>query len=646
MRKKPGRLGVVFLVITALAASPLLWGQISLAQSRSWVAPRSELARPIFQAGNESEPNDTLADADPIAIAEVLTGQIPFSDPNDVDFFELSTEIGRQYEVTLNETPASADYQLNIQLLDSNGDFVEEDDTGLSSGEAVLDWTASQTIYYFRISGVTIDDDADYGISVKRLSTTPTSTPTPGGTLWDECEMNDTLDGTWTGGPPGGPCPISVGERKSYLNFVRYGGYEPPDIDTFSVWSPGGPGHRFRLTTEVEPGVYTDVTIYDPSGAEITGLTDLDAGSGSIIEWSTAVEGIYKIKIENREPLPHDSDETYDLIITDISPTPTPTLTSTPTPGPVTGTPTPTPIRGADRFEPNYDFEHATLIGLDVVYDNLNFVPWGGFGEDNDFFRLWVRSGVLYTCETFDLAPATNTNMIFYSAPSFDAGFAGNNDVIPFDPNDPYRSRITFFSTFDGYLYILLGQVGEITPEEGQDLSYKLNCRISMPGTATATPTLPPSPTPRPSDTPWPSSTPAPGETPRPTDTPWPTLTPTPTPQRLTIRPLTTPTPPPAMASPTPTPAPGLYTVELLLYYDQNEDGQPGAGEGIAAVSAQIYDVVTGELLAQGYTDDTGYLRFTVSSARGMRLSVPFFEFNQVIAAADTRIQVRVLPRP
>jgi hypothetical protein len=100
------------------------------------------------------------------------------------------------------------------------------------------------------------------------------------------------------------------------------------------------------------------------------------------------------------------------------------------------------------------------------------------------------------------------------------------------------------------------------------------------------------------------------------------------------------------MVPPTSTPAPGYYTVELLLYYDQNEDRQPGAGEGIAAVSAQLYDVVTGELLAQGYTDDTGYLRFSVSTSRGMRLSVPFFDFSQIIAAADTAVQVRILPRP
>ncbi len=643
MRKKSERLRLCILIIMGLL---LLLGPVSLAQPLPPAVGRSGLARPIFQAGDETEPNDTLGQADLIAVAETLIGQVPLSDPNDVDFFELTTEVGRRYEVTLNETPASADYQLNLQLLDTNGDFVDEGDTGLSSGEAVLEWTALQTTYYFRVSGVTVDEDANYGITVIRFQAVPSATPTPGGALWDDCEVNDTLDGDWTGGPPGGPCPISVGERVSDLNFVRYGGWEPPDVDTFWVWSPGGPGHRFRLTTEVDPGVYTEVTIYDPSGSAITGLTDMDPGSGTIIEWSTAVEGIYKIKIENQEPLPHDADETYDLIVTDISPTPTPTLTPTPTPGGELDTATPTPVRGADRFEPNFDFDHATLIGLDVVYDNLNFVPWGGFGEDNDFFRLWVRSGVLYTCETFDLAPAANTNMIFYSAPNFDAGFAGNDDVVPFDPNDPYRSRITFFSTFDGYLYILIGQVGEVTPVEGQDLSYKFNCRVSMPGTATATPTLPPTETPFPSATPWPTSTPAPGETPRPTNTPVPTLTPSPTPQRLTIRPLTTPTPPPAAAPPSPTPAPGYYTVELLLYYDQNEDHQPGAGEGIAAVSAQLYDVVTGELLAQGYTDDTGYLRFSVSTTRGMRLSVPFFDFSQIIAAADTAVQVRILPRP
>ena len=137
------------------------------------------------------------------------------------------------------------------------------------------------------------------------------------------------------------------------------------------------------------------------------------------------------------------------------------------------------------------------------------------------------------------------------------------------------------------------------------------------------------------------ATTEAPKAQPTPTATPTraesPVATPTPESQELSIRPLTTPTPPA-------TPPARFVPMSLLVYYDANDDGQPGAGEGITGISAQAYEVATNELLAQGYTDAQGSLEFTVSAQGPVRISIPFLGFNHLVTGAEANVQVRVPP--
>ncbi|RLF33275.1 MAG: hypothetical protein DRN08_05630 [Thermoplasmata archaeon] len=83
------------------------------------------------------------------------------------------------------------------------------------------------------------------------------------------------------------------------------------------------------------------------------------------------------------------------------------------------------------------------------------------------------------------------------------------------------------------------------------------------------------------------------------------------------------------------------------MYYDGNNDFQPGAGEGISGISAQAYDATTNRLLAQGFTDDRGNLEFTVAAQGPVRVSVPFFGFTQLVAASDegASLYLRVPPQ-
>ena len=602
-------------------------------------------AAPLWQ-GSETEPNDTPAQANTILVNERLVGQIPLANSADKDFFVLTTEVGRDYEVRLDESPVSTSFRLDLSLFDGDQNLIIEDDT--TGGSGALSWTANTTTYFFSVSAADISDiDAAYEILLFRFGITPTPTSAP---AWDDCEINDSLTGSWsTTVPPGGPCPVSVGATVSGLNFVPFTGQSSPNSDYFLVSVKAG--RSYRLETTVEAGVDTVVYLFTPGAtdeSQFIAMSD-DApglGLGSRIEWSPTADGAYLIRVENREPLPHESDETYTLLVSDITPTPVPTAT----PGTPTATSPPFTIPGSpDTYEPNYDFGRATLIGLDTDYSNLNFVPWTGTEPDNDFFKLWVASGKLYTCETFGLGAATNTNMILCNGSGWEYCFAGNDDVLPFESGDPYRSRLTFFSSYNGYLYIILGQVGaeQILPEEWADLSYGLRCFIDQPATATPTPTSPFVPPPPPTATPQPTATTPVQMTS--TRSPTPpgdvTVVPSPTPMQLVVLPLTTPVPPPP-ATPVGTPIPSLYVIDLSIFYDRNGNARMDPGEGILDVLARAYDAISGDLLSIFYTDTNGIVRFTVPTKGPVRIRVPFFGFDQIVTGQNSSIQIRILPRP
>ena len=123
--------------------------------------------------------------------------------------------------------------------------------------------------------------------------------------------------------------------------------------------------------------------------------------------------------------------------------------------------------------------------------------------------------------------------------------------------------------------------------------------------TATATPTPTASPTRTPSPTLTPTATPTRTPTATPTDTPTatatPTATPSPTPTRTPTR---TPT-----ATPTLSPTPATGTLEGLVFWDWNGDGEYMPGEDPLA-GATIIVQREGVLVRQWVTDEDGEFRF------------------------------------
>ncbi|MCS7178816.1 MAG: hypothetical protein RML46_07785 [Anaerolineae bacterium] len=390
----------------------------------------------------------------------------------------------------------------------------------------------------------------------------------------------------------------------------------------------------FRLDNAVPGWTYEVSAVPDGVGNYNLGLIVYDAAQTPILTDTNTLDGnsarvrlvaggtgpyYFKVlQISN-----YCSGGTYHLEASASAPTATPTPTPTPT-GTATSPP-PTGIPGADRFEPNYDFDRAATIATGVTYDNLNFIPWGGATEDNDFYKLWVKPGLLYTCETLNLAPGLDTNIIYYDRNR--NGLGGNDDVTPGD----YRSRITYLSPYEGWLYILVGHGGRFPYAEVQNSTYSLRCTVEVPGLPTPAPTA----TPRP-----PTATPVNKDW---TPTPEPFISPPPTPTssqgvELSVRLIATPPPP----SPEATPAPRFVPLDILVYYDANNDRSPGAGEGVAGLRILAYDTLTGEQVAEGTTDEQGHLRFTAAVRGAVRIFVPYLGIGRVIGGEGASVYIRI----
>jgi hypothetical protein len=336
--------------------------------------------------------------------------------------------------------------------------------------------------------------------------------------------------------------------------------------------------------------------------------SDNDGGGGfaSLVEWQASDDEWYYLKVRSAiRDAQRFTAGSYDFTVREVA-------------APPTATPSPIPASPGtvDRCEDNSVLDRACTIAPNNT-ETFNFVS-PHTGPDNDYFRIWTKPGLLFNCRTSNLSPGVDPNMIVYDQNRNAVG--GNDDLAPGD----YNCGFSYYATYSGWLYLLVGY-GNRTPSSIAESSYSLSCTTSQPGDATPTTAASgPTATPRPTTGPIPTSVPA--------------ATPVPAPQ-LSVRVLATPSPG-AVA----TPAPRFVPITLLVYYDSNGDYQPGAGEGVTGLSAEVYDAVTNELLAQGSTDDRGNLEFTVAAQGPVRVSIPFLGFSQLVATHGGSIYVRVAP--
>lgn len=437
---------------------------------------------------------------------------------------------------------------------------------------------------------------------------------------------------TATGGPPIFADALEPNNNFNEASNVDAGGaarcnltfYPPGDQDFFRWWGQAGISYRV-FTRDLDAGLDTQLQVFDTNQNLIAENDDESPGGRtSSVTFTANVTGFYFARVINI--IPGDPvDKTYCFEVSRF-------LEPTPTPPPAFPT-------GADSCEFNSTLETACLI---VVNDslNLNFIPTLGSPQDTDLFRLWVKPGIFYTCETtIPAGSAADTNIILLD---------GNGN--PFNPwigNDDKEigdlgSLVSYLSTYTGWLIVEVGPVNVPPLAEASQHTYTLTCTQLV---ATPTPTATNTATPAP---------PAPpGGGTFSTPTPQPTFEiPTPVPTPTQINPadfIPTPVPPPIVdVQPLPTAtavASGqLISIDVTIFFDSNNNYLPEQPEGIFGLDVALFDNATSDLLSYGQTNEAGMIHFEVQAAGTVRIVVPFLSYSQIITQSTDQVLIRVAP--
>jgi hypothetical protein len=388
------------------------------------------------------------------------------------------------------------------------------------------------------------------------------------------------------------------------------------DVDYFVVRGKTGDWYD-ALTSSLSAGIDTYMRLYDADRNLV--MENDDSGSGTFaseIIWKAKYDGDYYIQITNLDPN-NPRTATYAFKVTALSNSPTATATRTSVPGPTT-------VPGLDACEPNWNFDHACAIAPGASLSSMNFVSAVPDEPDNDFYQLWQKPGLHYSCSTENLAPGMDTNIILYDANQ--GGMMGNDDCTA----GAFNSCVAWTSSYTGWVYFLIGSVVNPPPSTS---TYDFKCNVIGP---TATPTATPTPTPGlPPPVVWPTATQPPAPTPVQPPTTAPTPIPTAT-QAMVSFPL-----------PTPTQVVSAQVVraDVRVYYDANDSGAPDPGEGVVGMRAQLVDTA-GNVLDYRLTAANGLVSLTAVAVGDVYLEVPYLGVRVVVAGPRSSIEVRIVPQP
>jgi hypothetical protein len=452
-------------------------------------------------------------------------------------------------------------------------------------------------------------------LTIVNIDATPTPTPsaTVGGPpiFADQYEPNNSFQEAYTFDAAGSAlCRITLWPRG--------------DIDFFRFHAKANTVYRVG-TTNLAAGLDTLLTVYGPGGNFIAENDDFEPPSRrSQVTFTARQDGFYYARIVNQDP----SDPANKTYCLDVSEEAVPTHT-------------PLPV-SADECEFNSTIETACTVAPGQTF-SANFIPVFGSSQDTDIYRLWVKSGVTYTCETFNLSAFADTNMIFLNqvGGDFDPQL-GNEDKDRLAGD--FGSMLTWRATYNGWLHIMVGPVNPPPYEESHLHTYDFACDIiDVTPTPTPTNTVPAPPPGTGPGVPVATRTPTPDVMPEPSITPidfsFLTPSPTATPPVVQFQPLPTSTPISG--------GPQDILINVTLYYDLNNNFTPDPGEGIQDVAVILYENASGRLLAFGYTNEAGMVSFdSIATTGPVRVIVPFLNYSQVVVGGQANILLRIAPQP
>jgi hypothetical protein len=353
------------------------------------------------------------------------------------------------------------------------------------------------------------------------------------------------------------------------------------DLDYFTVYLKAG--QMIRISTAVYQGLDTRLTVFWAGQVVAENEDRSPVDLGSTVLFTGVAEGWHLILVEKAAVYDGVYDLEVALVQATATPTPAPTLTSTPTLTPTpspTPSPSPTPLIRADLAEPNDTPETAFPITPGV---RGTYTVGGG---DVDYYTFIAKAGRRYACET-----ATNQvdTLLTVTAGPVVLGINDDRGVGRVD------SYVEWQAAEEQVVIV------KVEARGGSYGQYDFVCQVvTSPAASPSGPAGPPAPA---------------GATAVPAGLVTGTLPLTATePISLTVHHLGRVEPQTAVPT---------TQIRLLVYYDANNDRQPGPGEGIANVSVLAVNS-QGQPIARVFTNAQGEAVFNLAGDGVARVIVPF----------------------
>ena len=308
-----------------------------------------------------------------------------------------------------------------------------------------------------------------------------------------------------------------------------------------------------------------------------------------------------------------------------------------------------------DKCEPNDTFEQACEIQLQAqIGENegkvpehhptttvpsgdipdpqgktiFNFAPLSGSGPDQDYFKVWVKAGERYTCETYNLSQVNDTAMTLYNQHRV---VIGSNEDTAIANRASKVQHVN--STYTGWMYIHVRPVIEINYDYAHYYTYQLKCTR---GAAPIDNYVPPPPPPANSGT---------GQATLPEEAEEAVAAIEVTPAAPAVGPVAF----VALSQPVATATPDLPSRSLSftihVYYDRNDNQSKDPDEGIANLPIYIYTDSSDKPLQTTTSQGGAVIVGLETSSPSVQLVIPYLGVNQEIPVRSIQdVHVRVAP--
>jgi outer membrane lipoprotein-sorting protein len=239
-------------------------------------------------AGQETEPNDKLGQANALVSAEAMSGTFGYA--GDVDFFKIAVTTPGRLRCSVTRPPANI--RSSITLYNRHADYIYVSASAVNDGDDVhltFDVTEPGT-YFIRLQ------DRDNHVSADPYTFTATFSP-----VVDAYEPNNDL-----------------GLATLATSTTLYGTlFDRSDVDYYRIYAAAGVTLRIHVTSPAE--MRTALTLYNPDLAYmyVSGQA-VNPGDPLTLEHTVSVAGLYYIRVQDAQGLAHTS--AYTLNVTGGNP--------------------------------------------------------------------------------------------------------------------------------------------------------------------------------------------------------------------------------------------------------------------------------------------------------------------------------------